>query len=272
MSHRTTGAGRAGIMALNSIILMVVATGCASSYATPGRGAPMQLFAGEKDALSDASVVKAISRRPLATLPAAIAIVRVQAPGYTSATSDGWGRGAYSVVTQRDIEGEDRTLAELRSGMPMLKGIVAVSRLLLPEELHSDLELRQAAASLHADMVLIYTLDTSFHVEDVAAPLSVVTLGLSPNQFAHVNCTASAVLIDTRNGYVYGTAEATEQQDQLASAWTSGSAVDQTRRRVEAKAFKKSAGELGQTWTDLAANLNAPKPVPPVGIDYSSTP
>jgi hypothetical protein len=272
MSYSTTAPYRAGLLALTSIILIVIATGCASSYATPGRGAPMQLFAAEKDAMSDASVVKAISRRPLATLPAAVAIVRVQASGYTSATSDAWGHGAYSVVTQRDIQGEDRTLSQMQSGMPMLKAIVPISRLLLPEELHSDLELRQAAASLHADMVLIYTLDTSFQVEDVAAPLSVVTLGLSPNQFAHVNCTASAVLIDTRNGYVYGTAEATEQQDQLASAWTSGSAVDQTRRRVEAKAFKKLAGELGRTWTAVVAGLNAPKQVPPVGIDYSSTP
>lgn len=235
-----------------------MAGGCASSYAVPGRAAPMQLFGAAKDQLSDASVVRAIERPPLATLPATVAFVRVQAPGYSSETAQGWGNGAYSIVTQRDIEKEEKTLDELRARMPQVKALTPISRLLLSQDLHSDLELRQAAAALHADMVLIYTLDTSFHVQDVAAPLSVVTLGLSPNQVAHVTCTASAVLLDTRNGYVYGIAEASEHQDQLASAWTSEAAVDQTRKRVEGKAFSKLTTQLEQTWTGVVANLTAP--------------
>lgn len=238
-----------------SIALTVFLTGCATSYTTPGRGAEMQLFGAAKDQMSDNSVVQVIDRRPLATLPASIAFVRVQAPGYSSDSTQSWGRGAYSIITARDIRDEDKVLADLRGRMAKVKGFAPISRLLLPEEMHSDLELRQAAAALHADMVLIYTLDTSFRVQDVAAPLSVITLGLSPNQVAHVTCTASAVLIDTRNGYVYGIGEATEQQDQLASAWTSDVAVDQTRRRVEGKAFAKLASELEQTWAGVVANL-----------------
>jgi hypothetical protein len=240
---------------LIAMFLCPLAVGCAASYATPGRAAPMQLFGAEKDQLSDASVVRMIDRRPLAKLPARIAYVRVQAPGYASETAQGWGTGAYSIVTQRDIENEDKILSGLIARLPRVNGLAPISRLLLPEALHSDLDLREAAAALHADMVLIYTLDTSFHVQDAAAPLTVVTLGLSPNQVAHVNCTASAVLLDTRNGYVYGIAESTEQQEQLASAWTSEAAVDQTRRRVEGKAFAKLATELEQTWTGVVANL-----------------
>jgi hypothetical protein len=262
---------RALLIVFTTIAGLPFSSGCAS-YATPGRAAEMQLFGASKDQLSDASVVQAIARRPLATLPAVVAFVRVQAPGYTSETAQGWGRGAYSVVMQRDIENEDTTLAELRQKMPKVKAFVPVSRLLLPEEMHSDLELRQAAAALHADMVLIYTLDTSFNVQDVAAPLSVITLGLSPNQVAHVTCTASAVLIDTRNGYVYGIAEATEKQNQLASAWTSDAAVDQTRKRVEGKAFAKLSGELEQTWADVLTNLSAPMEATPVGARYPSSP
>lgn len=241
-----------------SLLLLIIAclSGCASSYATPGRGAEMQLFGAAKDQLSDSSVVQVIDRKPLASFPASIAFVRVQAPGYTSETAQSWGRGAYSIITDRDIENEEKVLGEMRAKMPKVKGFAPISRLLLPEEMRSDLELRQAAAALHADMVLIYTLDTSFRVQDVAAPLSVITLGLSPNQVAHVTCTASAVLLDTRNGYVYGIAEATEQQDQLASAWTCDAAVDQTRRRVEGKAFAKLATEFEQTWMGVVANLS----------------
>lgn len=241
-----------------SVLLSIIVclSGCASSYATPGAAARMQLFGAAKDQLSDSSVVQVIDRKPLAGFPPSIAFVRVQAPGYTSETTQSWGRGAYSIITDRDIENEENVLADLRAKMPKVKGFAPISRLLLPEEMHSDLELREAAAALHADMVLIYTLDTSFRVQDVAAPLSVITLGLSPNQVAHVTCTASAVLLDTRNGYVYGIAEATDQQNQLASAWTSDAAVDQTRRRVEGKAFAKLATELEKTWKGVVANLS----------------
>lgn len=243
--------------AVGSFLLLIIGcvSGCAS-YATPGHSADLQLFGAAKDQLSDGAVVQVIDRKPLASLPASIAVVRVQAPGYTSETTQSWGRGAYSIVTDRDIENEEKVLTDLRAKMAKVKGFAPISRLLLPEDLHSDLDLRQAAAALHADMVLIYTLDTSFRVQDVAAPLSVITLGLSPNQVAHVNCTASAVLLDTRNGYVYGIAEATDEQDQLASAWTSDAAVDQTRRRVEGKAFAKLATEFEQTWTGVVANLS----------------
>lgn len=256
------------LVAIFIITLTTFAAGCASSYATPGRAAEMKLFAA--DAQADPSVVKTIDRRPLATLPTTVAVVRVQAPGYSSETAKGWGRGAYSIVTDRDIEGEDQRLVELRQKMPMCKGLAPINRLLLPEDLRSDVELRQAAGALHADMLLVYTLDTTFQVQDVAAPLSVITLGLSPNQVAHVICTASAVLMDTRNGYVYGVAEATERQSQLASAWTSEAAVDQTRKRVEAKAFAKLVGELEQTWPSVVANLQAAPATAPVSS--SSTP
>ena len=135
--------------------------------------------------------------------------------------------------------------------LPMVSGIGPINRLLLPAQLQSDRELREAAARMHADVLLVYTLDTSFTVRDNAAPLSVVTLGLSPSQQAKVVCTASALLMDTRNGYLYGVAEATDRQDQVASAWTSSAAVDQTRRRTESNAFAKLVSELEKTWTGV---------------------
>jgi hypothetical protein len=86
----------------------------------------------------------------------------------------------------------------------MVSGVGPINRLLLPTHLETDRELREAAARMHADVLLLYTLDTTFVVEDKAAPLTVVSLGLSPNKQANVICTASALLMDTRNGYLYG--------------------------------------------------------------------
>jgi hypothetical protein len=223
--------------------------GCAQ-YVTPGRGAEMAALGVTPEARqqqTDDSIARSLGKRPLAQFPTGIAAARVQAPGYQSATAQSWGTGRYSIVTTRDVETPEQV--ERLEKLPMVSGIAPINRLLLGDQLNSDLELRQAAAQLHADMLLVYTIDTRFEVDDKAAPVTVVTLGLSPNQQARVVTTASAVLMDTRNGYIYGVAEASEQGSQLASAWTSTSAVDDARRRTEAQAFEKLVGELEKTWT-----------------------
>lgn len=222
--------------------------GCAS-YSTPGRGADMTTFGVNKDVYTDGAIIQSLAKQPLASFPAGIAVARVQAPGYQSMTTQGWGAGRYSLVTTRDIEKDEQI--ERLSMQPMVHGIAPINRLLLPSELKSDLELRQAAAALHADMLLIYTLDTTFEVDDKIAPLTVLTLGLSPNQQARVNSTASAVLMDTRNGYIYGAAEGTSRDTQMTSAWTSNNAVDETRRRVESAAFEKLVSALEKTWAGV---------------------
>src|SRR4051812_33178860 len=234
-------------------MLSLVASGCGGAhYATPGRGANLQeLTADAPRAVQqgDPSIIAAMGTQPLAKFPTGIAAVRIQAPGYESKTAKGWGEGRYSIVTTRDVEApaDVGRLAKL----PMVSGVGPINRLLLPTHLETDRELREAAARMHADVLLLYTLDTTFIVEDKAAPLTVVSLGLSPNKQAKVLCTASALLMDTRNGYLYGVAEATDRQDQFTSSWTSSTAVDQTRRRTETKAFGKLVGELQKTWVGV---------------------
>src|SRR5262245_23840059 len=98
-------------------IAAIFAGGCASSYVTPGRGADLNgLVPGEqsekaiadgKRYATDGSIQISLDKKPLATFPTAVAVVRIQAPGYTSRTSEGWGFGRYSVVTTRDIEKQD---------------------------------------------------------------------------------------------------------------------------------------------------------------------
>jgi hypothetical protein len=194
-------------------------------------------------------IAAAFDKRPLAGFPANIAVARLQAPGYRSETAQGWGNGAYSIVLTRDVEPEDAV--QRLTKMPMVRGVFPIGRMLLPTTLNSDKELREAAARLQADMVLIYTLDTSFHDRDFAKPISVVTLGLSPTKTTHVVTTASAVLLDTRNGFVYGVAEASARKAGVASAWTTESAIDADRQKTEAQAFEKLVGQVETMWSGV---------------------
>jgi hypothetical protein len=240
-----------------------ILAGCAS-YVTPGPGANMALFGAteaDREKLTDVSIAAVLERKPLAQFPTGLAIVRVEAPGYHSYTAKGWGSGQYSVVLTRDIE-KDEDFQRLEK-LQMVTGVAPLTRLLLPERLDSDRELRRAAAALRADVLLIYTLDTDFEIEGHAEPLTVLTLGALPNQEARVITTASAVLLDTRNGYVYGALEATEKHAQLANAWTSGEAIDQSRRKTERGAFEKLLGQFEQTWSGVIAQYAKPHASPP---------
>lgn len=244
-------------------LLASILAGCAS-YVTPGPGANMALFGAteaDREKLTDVSIQAVLERKPLAQFPTGLAVVRVQSPGYHSATATGWGSGQYSVVLTRDIE-KDEDFQRLEK-LQMVTGVATLTRLLLTERLDSDRELRRAAASLHADMLLIYTLDTDFEIEGHAEPLTVLTLGTLPNQEARVVTTASAVLLDTRNGYVYGALEATEKHTQMANAWTSGEAIDQSRRKTERGAFEKLLSQFEQTWAGVIAEYAKPHASPP---------
>ena len=180
------------------VVICLVAGGC-SSYVTPGRGGDMQLFTGA--GAGGASPAEVMKNRPTATFPANLAIARIQAPDYRTRTAQGHGRGSYSVVFTRDVERDDQLAAMEK--LPMIRGVAPLGRLVVPAELHSDVELRNAAARLGADILLIYTFDTAFFTDERAMPLSVISLGLSPTKNVRVTTTASAIFLDTRSGFVY---------------------------------------------------------------------
>jgi hypothetical protein len=239
-----------------TIVLTLFIIGCSASYHAPGRAADFRALGITPEAQAAGAptdINSAFNRKPLASFPAGVATVRIQEPGYESRTAQSYGHGAFSVVTTRDVE-SDQSIERLKK-LPHVRGIAPVNRLLLPAQLNSAQELRHAAAQLQADMILIYTFDTTFHDRDLAAPLSVVTLGLSPTQATKVVTTASAVLMDTRNGYVYGIAEASHKKSGLATAWNAESAIDGDRQSTEREAFDKLVGQIETMWAGVVTEF-----------------
>jgi hypothetical protein len=238
--------------------LSITTLGCAA-YRTPGRGANLDVF--ERKSLTDRGLVQVMQSKPLAVFPAGIAMVRLQSPGYISQTTRGIGQGKYCVIVTRDIEKDEhfKRITEL----PKVAGVASISRLLLPNRFDSDLELRHVAAKLHADLLLIYTVDTVFYTDDMASPLTVVTLGLIPTRVAHVTSTCSALLIDTRSGYLYATAEATSKKSRLANAWSNKFALDTARLNAETDAFDQMVGQFEVAWHGVVASYaSTPNRIP----------
>ena len=218
-------------------------SGCAS-YVPPGPKANLDVFANDND------IGKNFALRPAATFPATLAVVRAQGPRYSNhhlhVNGGPQGDGAYTLLTVREVD-EDAQLARLGS-LPRLAGVTGVNRLLVPAKLESDRELRAIASRLQADLVLVYTFDTAFFDRDVAKPLSVVSLGLSPTRHVTAVTTVSALLIDTRSGYIHATFEATETARNLSTSWGSADAADAARRATERAAFARLITDFIAAW------------------------
>lgn len=244
-----------------AIALLLTLTGCAANYTVPGgpaRIGGLGATAEDQQIYGAPNLKKYYDAKPLAQFPAVIAIARVQSVGYESRTARGYGQGAYSVVTTRDAESDD-TIARLQK-FPQVLALAPINRLLLPAHMKDEDTLRESAARVKADVLVLYTFDTKFYVKDFAKVATVFTIGLSPNKRAYVTTTASAILIDVRSGYVYGGAEATAKSDKLTSGWDSEDAVDETRLKTERESFDKLVGELEQTWTTVVATYARPAP------------
>src|SRR5690606_25339187 len=113
---------------------------------------------------------------------------------------------------------------------------------------------------VQADLLLVYTLDTSFRVKnnDIGPP-GLITLGVLPIDEPQVSTTASAAIFDVRPGSIYGLCESAARDQQDAHAWTSREAVEQSRLRAERKAFEQMLDELELTWTQIV-NQQAVRP------------
>jgi hypothetical protein len=155
-------------------------------------------------------------------------------------------RGDISVILAKEAD-EDSQMERV-GRLQQVAGLVTMNRMLLPEKLEGDLEVRGAAARFQADLVFLYTFDTSFFDTDIAKPLTVITLGLSPTRKISAVTTCSALLIDTRTGYIYSAYEVTERAETFSTSWGSRDTADETRRKNEKDAFKKLVDEFTATW------------------------
>lgn len=226
-------------------------SGCETTYVTPGPKADLA-------ALAPASIEEGFAARPSHPFPASIAFVRVQSPRYSNHNlrqhGGQAGTGRYTIITAREVENEEQLQRVLN--LPQVAGVVGLNRILIPDNLHSDREIREAAARLQADLVLIYTFDTVFFDVDRSTTLSTLTLGFSPTRRITVTSTVSALLLDTRTGFIYSAYEATHQETKTATSWGSADAADLARLSAETQAFANLVNEFASSWPQILARYS----------------
>jgi hypothetical protein len=225
---------------------LVMGSGCAR-YITPSGRADLAALS------KNANIRGSFETKPTAGFPAGVVAVRVQISDYKSYYTEQnggvYGRGRYSVLFTKEA-GEPEQMERL-TGLPDLGGIISLNRMLLPERLESEEAIREAAARLKADMVLLYTFDTKFFDDDKSVFLNVVTLGLSPTRKVNVLVNASALLVDTKTGFIYGALEANEKRRLTSNAWESRETADRARQDAEKAAFRGLVDEFIKAWPEF---------------------
>jgi len=225
-------------------LIGVLLSGCAT-YQTPGAGVSM----GDLSK-ADEDIAVVMKRDPTAAFPARIAIARVEAPGYYTQAAQCFGKGRMCLVTAHEVEKDEDF--ERIAHLPMVAGAAPIGRMLLSGEVNSAKDLRLGAAALKADLLLVYSIDTRFHVESQdIGPLALMSLGFLRNKKAHVTATASAALFDVRTGFIYGVAESTATEEQRATVWSSQGAVESSRLRAESEAFQELLNEYEKLWRGI---------------------
>ncbi len=240
-SFRSLRAFAAALLAAAFILF----SGC-TTYIPPGAKADL-------NALAPASVQEGFNAQPALRFPVGITAVRLQSPTYSNfhlgRADNSSPLDRFSVITTREVE--DPELLDRLATLPKVSGLIGLNRLLLPSHLSSEKDLRSAAARLQADLLFLYTFETTFHRHDQAMALTAVSLGLAPTKKIRVTTTLSALLIDTRTGYVYSAYETREQQVLRSTAFQSAENADQARRDNERAAFAKLVAEVEASWPRL---------------------
>lgn len=229
---------------------VIFLAGC-TTYLPPGPKADLASFA-------PISIQEGFDRKPTSPFPASLVAVRLQGPAYTNfnlSRNGGEKSGdRYSVILTREVE--DGADVERIAALPRIAGLGTLNRMLLPAQIKSEQDLREAVSKIQGDLTLVYTFDTAFYDHDVSKPLSVITLGLSPTRNIRAVTTASALLIDTRTGFIYSTYEVTEKRSTISSSWGSADSADEVRRTTEKEAFRKLIDEFIEKWPLVIARYD----------------
>jgi hypothetical protein len=222
--------------------MVLFCTGC-SSYVTPGGAADL-------DQINRVKLIDGSPRQPAPQLPANFAVVRVQAAAYKSYAAQGFGSGRFSVITAREAPSPEQL--QLIAKWPAVDNAALLNASWLPEKFESIDDLRGAAAKMQADVLLVYTVETTFKLHGQAVPPEgSIALGDKASAPATVSAVASAALVDVRTGYVYGRAEAPASAD-VTDVLKARDALEARRLDVEHDALAQLMMKAGKTWADIA--------------------
>ncbi len=208
-------------------------------------------------------IYQAAAVEPLLTFPARIGLARIE-NGHLSAIPPQEGRAWQALAERLGPDwGEFVPLNPLVVGLATQEidaRLRSASRSWYGNSAGLIHDIRIGAARQHTDALLIY--ETVAESEITSNPLAVTKLllvgyFLAPSEHVESSATASAVLVDVRNGYTYGTATgvSADTAATLATSVNEDEAEARTRLRATGRAVKALTVEVEEMALKLRTQL-----------------
>lgn len=223
---------------LLTLAAAILTAGCTSYVNSP---AVARSLKEKRAAFSDPLIARAFNAKPEIHFPATIAV----------ASNNSGTRDHLRAISAHGT-------LDTWNSLPQLARIAIVSPVLTEEyrsgnDPKADLRLREAAAKLHADAVLILATETQATDGRIIAPLTELSLGLLPNKRYELISTALAALVDVRTGYIYGTIEKSRARSGITMAWGSDDVISRARAKVEREAMEKLFADFPAFWRGVVS-------------------
>ena len=215
--------------------------------------------AGQKAVPMDSEIKAAAAVEPLLRFPARIGLARIGNADRWSAQLTGIPpeeAAAWQAVAQRlgpkfgEFVPVSPLVAEMfddRTADQRASGVYEVIR-----------KIRLGAARQHLDAVIVY--ESEGTADSSGNPLSIgewtlIGAFILPSQDVKARGVAQAMMIDVRNGYPYGTAQAESDDERLSARFSTGDAERGLAETVRLGAVKNLAPEVEKMIRDLRVEL-----------------
>lgn len=218
----------------------------------------LKALSPELASFSDQKIEAHLSANARPPFPCTLAVARLTHPGsryghrsteayrleaVTADEADAWRK-----IAHKSAGGNDRLVSQVQFISPLLGGPTP------------DLKaLRDAAAMLHAPLLLVYAQshDQQSGYNDAAmAYWTIVGLFFVPGNSVGCYSACQALLVDTRTGLIYATAEGESKREEHVLAGAANIAERRTEQQARADAVKKLQSEVERalfgTWITAA--------------------
>lgn len=254
---------------LASAAVCIALTACGNTTQTTSGTDYLRAYAqdgGSKAAPMSAEIKAAASVEPMLRFPARIGLARIGA-------ANRWGGAALTGIPEKEAVAWQKVAANLG---PKFGEFVPVSPLIAelfdnrdsrsyesPREVVRKIQL--AAARQHLDAVVIYESDGTADSRD--NPLSIgewtlIGAFILPSQDVKARGLAQAMMIDVRNGYPYGTAQAEAKDTSITSRFSTGDAERDLAESARLAAIENLAPEVEKMMRNLRMELAEKRETP----------
>ena len=238
-----------------AVVLFVPLAGCAS-YKSLVKPVPrLSVLSDDLENLTDAAIETYLQADVHPVFPSVLSVAKVQPDRVPSYYNDRPQTVGLEVLRGDEARGWRVLVGPVAGGGETLLDQVQMISPLIVEQPLTLKGLRDAAALLHAPLLLVYLQDDdhSQGYNDAAmAYWSIVGLFVVPGNTVGHYTACQGVLIDTRSGFILATAEGEAQRQENVLPGAVRIANERVRRQAQAEAVANLQSDCAQTIAALA--------------------